>query len=278
MKRKLDKGKNPISAYRAERNLATPLPTKSLSSGGSGSGSGSDDEGEMYDMSQLQGALPPHSQGYSLDTPQEQERGKWPLAYPQGQSPPRHQQQQQQGGYAHSRSREALVHDRSGSCSRSRSRSRSPSPVFSPDDNIYIPSQSSRSAERRAPPPQSVSFPRSRPNDSENFYANIPLTPKTPLPLLANTDTNTSNSTSHLRPLTPNHLPNHARSHSEERRRELNLTVNTYFDAPPSVADRVGKKFKIGSGKSKIKEVKEVKRKPVSEEHKMLTRMFPGSE
>ena len=52
----------------------------------------------------------------------------------------------------------------------------------------------------------------------------------------------------------------------------MGLTVNTYFEGPPTSADRVGKKFKP----SKKKEEKIV-RKPVDGEHGLLRKILPTS-
>lgn len=255
-RRRLDKGKSPISAYYAEHAGATPAaPKRSWSSSDN-----SAEEEEGYDMSQLQGALPPQSQGFQQNQAGTQRHGAWPSEYPQGPG------NLNSGGYARQLSQAALMRE------RSQSRSRSPSPVFSPDDRIpglenqHYPTQQQQQ-QRSGHEPLSRAFPQVR-SDS---YSNIPLTPNTPLPLLShhNQDpSSTSFSNASLRP----HTPNHHRSASEERRRQLGLTVNTYFEGPPTSAVRVGKKFKPGKKKEE-----KIVRKPVSEEHGMLRKMFPAS-
>ena len=271
-RRKIDKAKNPITAYYAAHNISmnhntgTPVPKKSWSSSDSDSDLGFGFGEEGYDMSQLQGALPPHSMGYGPGESQVglvnsgQGAGMGDLGAAAGaiaqahplRSPPR---QEQQG---------CETRDPS----RSMSRSRSPSPVFSPDERIpssfthFSTPTSQRSTQARKELPPSVSFPRRPLNDarSESPYSSMPLTPNTPLPLLSGHQS--SESTTHLRPP----MSGHRRTSSEERRKQMGLSVKTEFDGPPTRNDRVGKRFKVKEEK--------VVRKPVSEEHNMLAKIF----
>ena len=56
--------------------------------------------------------------------------------------------------------------------------------------------------------------------------------------------------------------------------------MNTYFEGPPTTADRVGKKLKIKKDKTPKelvgKERERITRKAVSEDHGLLRKMFPA--
>ena len=267
--KRLDKGKNPITAYYAERNAsgtAVGLPKKSWSS------SDTDNDDEGYQMTQLQGALPPQHQQNASE-----------IDFHIGEY---------RGMHA------GLMRERSESRSRSRDRQmereRSPSPVFSPDERItqgqylrfaeeqqrqqegYYGAQTQQQERRSRSRPEALPVSRAFPQVRNDSYANVPLTPNTPMPLLGVSHSSSPQPSPGLRPYTPSHL----RSNSEERRRQLGLTVNTYFEGPPTTADRVGKKLKIKKDKTPKelvgKERERITRKAVSEDHGLLRKMFPA--
>lgn len=269
-----------------ERSISSAGGSSSASGSGSGSspprnGQQQQQYGEEYDatdLSQLSYALPPGTSLDALDPDAERQgqgqgqRGMvWPLGYSES-SQSQHRQhpqfnreyeQEQHWQQQHQQQSAGLMRD------RSTSRSRSPSPIFTPSDDGRMSMQQqqtipSASFPRRAPSTTSISTNNVSTNKISNPFSDIPLTPETGNqqhqqkylhPSVSNSN---SKSDSTLKPLhlsqpqslTPQNMSHH-RSPSQESltRRDLGLTINTYFEGPPSSKERVGKKFRVGKDK-----------------------------
>ncbi|RMZ88448.1 hypothetical protein DV736_g4327, partial [Chaetothyriales sp. CBS 134916] len=115
------------------------------------------------------------------------------------------------------------------------------------------------STTKRSPAPSKLNLNHSpaRPlKDGNNSYGNVPLTPNTPLPLLAAYATSAT-----LAPRQHFTSYHHQRTHSDDRRAQLGLVVQTEFEGPPKPGSGRG-------GKSALSKVKEVKTKSNSGEAK----------
>ncbi|RMZ83927.1 hypothetical protein DV737_g1509, partial [Chaetothyriales sp. CBS 132003] len=103
---------------------------------------------------------------------------------------------------------------------------------------------------KRSPPPSKLNLNRNSVRhiiDSSNSYGNVPLTPNTPLPLLAAYATSATLGT-YSTDVEEDEDPN-----NDDRRAQLGLVVQTEFEGPPKPGSGRGGK---SAPRSKVKEVK----------------------
>jgi hypothetical protein len=207
----LDRSRNPISAFRAEMNDISHDNEDSLAAiSAQPQGSGSSSSN-----------TPPH-QPQEEDSDYDMSSFAYALPPGAGLHTPQSQTQPQTWPLPpRSRARSPT------NPSTEISRAPSPDPLFTPLDSHVSYGQATQQSV------QPVQFPRRVPVGPHRDFSDVPLSPQ-------QTQTQAG-----LR------VPTHHRSQSQESltRREMGLTVNTYFEGPPGTRDRVGKKLKGGRKK-----------------------------